>query len=157
MNLKRKIGIGILSVASLFMMTSCNEEDSSDAYYYYSTYEVLNNCNGNNTYYSFYVSILEPGNDAFSLETKKEDFKVSDTSGSYSPIGFISELSSSTRTVDGVRQETNTVKLADTFTFKKTDGAWVNARLCFKDNFDKASAKITYKSITMSLDPGQQF
>ncbi len=157
MNLQRKIGIGILSVASLFMMTSCNEESDSSVEYYYSTYEKLTNCNGDNTYYSFYVSVIAPGNDDFSLETKKEDFKVSDNNGSYTPIGFISELSNSTSKVNGVTKETNQVTLVDTFTFKKVENQWVNARLCFKDNFDKLTAKITYKNITMSVDPGNAF
>lgn len=157
MNLKRKIGIGILSVASLFMMTSCNEDDDSSAYYYYSTYETLANCNGDNTYYSFYVSVIAPGSDDFSLETKKEDFKVTDKNGNYTPIGFISKLESSTTKVNGVSKETNKVTLVDAFTFKKVDGEWANARLCFKDNFDKATAKITYKTITMTVDPGNAF
>ena len=156
MNLGKKIGISALSVLAALTLASCGEETSNTSYYWYSTYQIFENTTDNCSYYTFYVDLFDTGE--AEIKASKEDFKVTDKNGSYTPAGFITSYYSSSITIGGVTKSQYAVEMVDTFTFKKeSDGIWNNTILAFTDNFDKDSAKVTYKGVTMTVKPGYEF
>lgn len=155
MNLIRKIKMGILGLAPMLTLFSCSE-GSGDSYYWYSTYQIFENTTDNRPYYTFYVELFNLEDKA--IETKKEDFKVTDKNGSYSPAGFVTSYSFASIKVNGVTTKQYDLKMADSFTFQKeSDGQWNNVMVAFADNFDKESAKISYKNVDMVIRPGYSF
>lgn len=156
MNLGKKIGISALSVLAALTLASCGEEADNSSYYWYSTYQVFEDTTDNHPYYTFYVDLFNT-NEA-EIKANKEDFKVTDKNGSYTPTGFVTSYYSSSITVGGVTKSKYALEMANTFTFKKeSDGIWNNSMLAFSDNFDKDSAKVTYKGVTMTIKPGYEF
>lgn len=156
MNLVKKIGISALSVVAVLSLTSCGEEADNSSYYWYSTYQVFENTTDDRPYYTFYVDLFN--NNETPIVANKEDFKVTDKNGSYVPVGFVTSYYCSSIIIGGVKKEQCDVKLADSFTFQKgSDDVWNNTMVAFSDNFDKASAKVTYKGIAMTVKPGYEF